>query len=88
MLYTNVAITPDESRPQHTRINVYSVLNDWMDYDFVVDSKQEEVALEILQTAFDEWNMDDDPALTMFEFLEDALTQSGIMFDSKINCPD
>lgn len=88
MLYTNVAITPDEACPQNTRINVYSTVNEWMDYDFVVSSCREDDALEILQKAFDDWHEDNDPLLTMFESLEKALIEAGIPFESYINAVD
>lgn len=88
MVYANATVCPDESCPQNTRINVYSELNDWMDYDFVVSACREDEALEILQTAFDAWHQDDDPALTMFETLEQALIDSGIPFESRINAVD
>ena len=88
MHYANVTITPDESCPQNTRINVFSELNDWMDYDFVVSACREEDAMTVLQSAFNAWHEDNDPMLTMFESLERALIDSGIPFESRINYVD
>ena len=88
MLYANVTIVPDESCPLNTRINVFSELNDWMDYDFVVSACREEDAMAVLQSAFNAWHEDNDPMLTMFESLERALIDSGIPFESRINYVD
>ena len=86
MRYANANVyQPMDGEAPNTRINVFSELNDWMDYDFVVSSCREEDALEVLQTAFNAWHEDDDPALTMFEHLERALIDAGIPFESRIN---
>lgn len=86
MTYPNVqAYLPDAVNPSHySRINVYSTLNDWMDYDFIVPDHQRDLAMAILQRAFDEWH-ETDPCIPMYEALCDALDEYAITYSSRIN---
>lgn len=84
MRYANATVVTPDTDAEHTHINVYSWVNDWMDYTFKVSHSQEDEALEVLQRAFDAWH-DEDPCVPMFEALEMALTEARIPFESQIN---
>ena len=82
--YANATVITPEGDNDYCHINVYSDLNDWMDYTFKVHPCREDGALEILQRAFNAWH-EDDQYVTMFEALEEALIEAGIPFESQIN---
>ena len=67
-----------------TTINVFSMMNEWIDYDFIVPTDMKHRALEALSKAYHAW-WDDDTELTMFEELEFALKDAGIPFTSVVN---
>ena len=67
-----------------TTINVFSMMNEWIDYDFIVPTDMKHRALEALSEAYDRW-WDDDTGLTLFEELEFALKDAGIPFTSVVN---
>lgn len=65
-------------------INVYSDLNEWIDYCFIVNIENETDAKNALEQAFDEW-FEIDTYTTIFEHLENALKDLNIDYECKIN---
>ena len=84
MLYET---TQHPTRPYDTEIHIVSDMNDWIDYSFIVSSCREDDAVYALEKAWDAW-WDCDPACTLFEFLEQALVDAGIPFESGVNAVD
>lgn len=82
----NINIRIPENAPYCVEIDVFSTMNDFIDYTFTVNAAREEEAVAALQRAYDDWwETADDTGLTMFEQLEHALTVAGIPFESKVN---
>ena len=40
----------------YTPIKLYSPLNDWIDYIFIIPDEDAENAFNIIQSAYDDWN--------------------------------
>lgn len=57
---------------QTAEINVYSDLNDWIDYTFIVPAEHGLNAANALENAYIEW-FDSDPCETLFEALQTSI---------------
>jgi hypothetical protein len=65
---------------EHTAIiNVFSELNEWIDYDFIVPTDMRFQAGNALQEAYDAW-FEDDPCDPLLVRLQNALTDACIPF--------
>lgn len=60
-----------------TAIQVWSELNEWMDYTFWVRTPRVDDAVKVLSAAWDDW-FDTDPNDTMLDHLFNALARHGI----------
>lgn len=61
------------------------LINTWIDYSFVVNSKDADKAKELLQRAHDQWFCEHfDPDYGILEYLEKSLKENEIRFESYI----
>lgn len=83
----NATYHASEDKTLKCHINVYSYMNDWMDYTFIVPTEHTDDAIATLEKAWDAW-WEDEGCETMFDTLETALFEAGIPFESLINEED
>ena len=61
----------------HTIIKLYSTLNDWIDYIFIIPDEESESAFSIIQSAYDDWNsIDTDTPVS--DYIAEKLSASDI----------
>ena len=61
----------------HTPIKLYSPLNDWIDYIFIIPDKDAKNAFNIIQSAYDDWNsIDTDTPVS--DYIAEKLSASDI----------
>ncbi|MBR1634214.1 MAG: hypothetical protein IJ682_04025 [Lachnospiraceae bacterium] len=61
----------------HTIFQLFSPLNDWIDYVFVIPDEDAESALNIIQSAYDDWNKTDTDTL-ISDYIAEKLSASDI----------
>ena len=61
----------------HVIIKLYSPLNDWIDYIFIIPDEDAESAFSIMQSAYDDWNSIDTGALVS-DYITEKLSESDI----------
>ena len=61
----------------YTPIKLYSTLNDWIDYIFIIPDEESESAFSIIQSAYDDWNsIDTDTPVS--DYIAEKLSASDI----------
>lgn len=68
-------------------VHVFSTINEWMDYVFIVDKENAEKAAEILDTAFSDW-FNTGTSEAYGDWLCEALTNAGIEHEMFGKCED